>query len=195
MYAKFPEIPLKDQTDTYDENNINLESMVNVGLGRSTWLTAGCSSHGRSWIPTAKGSALVSPWSLLGFGLKTAWSSAQAGSQCTTYWSLLWSKLWQVVIKEACHLPGSLNRDADENNWISVFEDLIQQVHGIIAQKFWFALIKSNFHQWKELYPRISPKICFIQTTEEERSVSPLSPSHHCRQRKFPVQCRRVSCT
>ena len=55
-----------------------------------------------------------------------------------------------------------------------------------------FALIKPNFHQWKELYPRISPKICFIQTTEEERSVSPLSPSHHCRQRKFPVQCSAV---
>ena len=63
------------------------------------------------------------PWSLLGFGLKTAWSSAQAGSQCTTYWSLLWSKLWQVVIKEVCHLPSSLNRDADKNNWSSVFED------------------------------------------------------------------------
>ena len=40
--------------------------------------------------------------------VQAAWSFALAGSQCTTYWSLLWPTLWQVVIKEACHLPYSL---------------------------------------------------------------------------------------
>ena len=60
MYAKIPAKSVKDHTDAM--NNINLRVWSIWGLEGPFDLLQlpGCSSHGQSWILTAKGSALVS---------------------------------------------------------------------------------------------------------------------------------------